>query len=477
MKEKIDATLKKLAAGTQNGKNLPIQPAESKNTSYDLPGDPNCPICHGVGYWRQDLPVGHPNFGKVQVCSCRTAQVSKQVYDRLYELSNLDRLKNLTFENFKPRGQVGTTRYYAESLERAHNSALQFAQKQAGWLLLEGGYGCGKTHLAAAIANFAVGIGVPTLFITVPDLLDLLRFAYGDPEESFENRFDQIRNANLLILDDFGTQNATPWAQEKLFQIINFRYINKLPLVITTNLPLDDIDERIASRLQDPELVSRVRIEAPDYRNPIGDFGGIELLSSWHLHTEQTFGSFELRREEELDADTLQGLKRALDMALEFARKPQGWLVFTGPYGCGKTHLAAAIANYQLEIGRPPLFVVVPDLMDYLRAAFGPNSTVSLDRRFEDIRNASLLILDDLGSQAPTPWVKEKLYQLLNYRYNLKLPTVLTTPKFREEMDPRILSRLEDARLCTIISITAPSYRGVVSADKKPSRKRTSKRN
>ena len=74
----------------------------------------------------------------------------------------------------------------------AYNQARQFAQTLKGWLLLQGGFGCGKTHLAAAIANFTVGMGVPTLFLTVPDLLDTLRFAYDDPEATFEQRFDEI---------------------------------------------------------------------------------------------------------------------------------------------------------------------------------------------------------------------------------------------------------------------------------------------
>ena len=65
-------------------------------------------------------------------------------------------------------------------------------------------------------------------------------------------------------MDDFGTHNATPWAQEKLFQILNYRYINKLPLVVTTNLPLGQIEERIRSRLEDPDLVTQARILAAD---------------------------------------------------------------------------------------------------------------------------------------------------------------------------------------------------------------------
>jgi DNA replication protein DnaC len=134
----------------------------------------------------------------------------------------------------------------------AFNQSHHYAQNLNGWLLLQGGYGCGKTHLAAGIANFAVEMGVPTLFLTVPDLLDMLRFSYDSEDTTFEERFDEIRNATLLVLDDFGTQNATPWAQEKLFQIVNYRYINKLPLVDTNWLWM--IEPRIRCVFADPNL-------------------------------------------------------------------------------------------------------------------------------------------------------------------------------------------------------------------------------
>ncbi len=423
-------------------------------------GKPGCEFCGGLGYVREEHPVGHPDFGKLKVCVCRQAEVSSRDHNKLFAYSQLNELKGLTFENFEPQGRIGLGEHQANSIEYAYNQSKQFAQSHNGWLLLRGKYGCGKTHLAAAIANLAVDHGIKTLFITVPDLLDSLRFSYNSASEtSFEERFEEIRSCPLLVLDDFGTQNATAWAQEKLFQIINYRYINKLPMVVTTNLDLDQIEGRIRSRLEDPDLVTKVHIQAPDYRRPM-DALGYHELSTLPLHGDQTFEAFRLRRSEGLESDQVQNLEKVLSAARTFAENPNGWLVFTGTYGSGKTHLAAAIANYQLALGKPPLFIVVPDLLDHLRAAFNPDSGTTLDRRFEEIRTAPLLVLDDLGTQNMTPWVREKLYQLFNYRYTGQLPTVITTSDKLVDMDPRIRSRLLDTRLCRIYAIKAPPFTG-----------------
>jgi DNA replication protein DnaC len=138
------------------------------------------------------------------------------------------------------------------------------------------------------------------------------------------------------------------------------------------------------------------------------------------------------------------------------------WLVFTGVYGCGKTHLAAAIANYLEHHRRPVLFIVVPDLLDHLRAAFDPQSSVKYDKRFEEIRTAPFLVLDDLGTESATPWAREKLYQIINYRYVARLPTVITTAWTIEDLekrDPKVASRILDSTRCTRFAIFAPSYR------------------
>ncbi len=180
-----------------------------------------------------------------------------------------------------------------------------------------------------------------------------------------------------------------------------------------------------------------------------------------------TFANFDLRKEEELAQEEQQTLEKAFKACRDFAENPRGWLLLIGSYASGKTHLAAAIANYRSDSDAPPLFVSVPDLMDHLRATFNPNSTVSLDRRFEEVRTAPLLILDDLDTQTSSSWAKEKLYQLFNFRYNAELPTVITTITKLEEMDPRLRSRILDARLCTIYAITVKPYTSRTLKEKK----------
>jgi DNA replication protein DnaC len=401
--------------------------------------------------------VGHPHFGRLVPCRCTQTQLEERRQSDLRAVSNLDSLARHTFDSFKPDLDLSSEQ--RTSLRLAYETARAFAEKPQGWLMLLGEFGCGKTHLAAAIANEQLGRGQPALFVVVPDLLDHLRATYSPHNPiTYDVRFDQVRNAPLLILDDLGTQHSTEWAQEKLFQIFNYRYNARLPTVITSNIDLDAIDIRVRSRLMDPELVDICLILAPDFRSG-GAHQTTSELSSLDLHEDQTFDSFSLR-ERELSPEQAASLQQAFLFSRNFAKNPEDWLLLTGGYGCGKTHLAAAIANERAAQGKPALFVVVPDLLDHLRATYAPNSSIPYDERLGEIRNASLLILDDLGTQSATPWAQEKLYQIFNHRYNARLPTVITATDDINAIEERLKSRLLDRARCTNLFVDAPSYRG-----------------
>jgi len=417
-----------------------------------------CPICGDIGYYVPDLPLGHPDFGKAVSCRCREQERLARRLHMLKRVGTLDMLDRLTFDTFIPE-PTHLSPEKAHNLRRAYETCVRYAQDPDGWLLLTGTYGCGKTHLAAAIANARLALNEPVLFMVVPDLLDHLRSAFNPQSEMrYDDLFEQLRTTPLLILDDLGAQSSTPWAQEKLFQLLNHRYNAHLATVITTNQRLEDLEPRLRSRFLDVSLVNHFAIVASDFRS--GGNPAQSDLSSLVLHREQTFDSFELRRNN-LAGEEQINLQRVLEACTAYADNPQGWLVLSGVNGCGKTHLAAAIANHQLANGHyDVMLIVVPDLLDHLRAAFSPTASTSYDRRFDEIKKSPLLVLDDLGTESATPWAREKLFQLLNYRYSALLATVITTSAEPQRMEPWLRTRLFDVSRCQFWEILAPEYRG-----------------
>ena len=414
-----------------------------------------CPLCGGTGFVRLDVPLGHPDFGRALPCRCREQERLNRKVQSLQGMSSLNALQALTFESFIAEpSHLNAEKAY--NLRRAYETSLQFAHDPDGWLVFVVTYGCGKTHLAAAIANARLALGEPALFMVVPDLLDHLRATYSPYSDvRYDTLFEQLRSAPLLILDDLGTQSSTPWAQEKLFQLLNHRYNMRLPTIITTNQSLDDMEPRLRSRLQDLNTVKVIPILAPDFRS--GHNITHSKLSTLHLHREQTFASFDEQRRE-LPADERVNLREVFAYCQAFARQPTGWLVLSGRSGSGKTHLAAAVANARADQSEP-MFIVVPDLLDHLRAAFSPQSGVSYDRLFDAVKNAALLILDDLGIESATPWAKEKLYQLLNHRYNARLSTVITTTATPDELEPWLRTRMFDTERCRFCALIASPFR------------------
>ena len=123
-------------------------------------------------------------------------------------------------------------------------------------LFMAGGYGTGKTHLAAAIANQLISEGTACICMTMIDLLDRIRETYkaagSDVDEAYI--LSQYEEVPLLIIDDIGSEQPTEWGVSKIFAIINARYEGYMPTIITTNY-------------SGPELVQRMTPESGDSRN------------------------------------------------------------------------------------------------------------------------------------------------------------------------------------------------------------------
>jgi DNA replication protein DnaC len=110
--------------------------------------------------------------------------------------------------------------------------------------------------------------------------------------------------------------------------------------------------------------------------------------------------------------------------------------------------------------GESALYVVVPDFLEYLRAGYDSEKvSESASRRMEDVRGCPLLLLDDLGVEKRSAWSDEKLYQVINYRYNEGLPTVVASNVTLDELEPRIASRLRDVSLSRLVLLAGADQR------------------
>lgn len=393
-------------------------------------------------------------FGKAEPCDCVLSEATDTRRTRLERIGNLAALRRFTFETLTAPSPEGFPPAFAASVEAARG----FAHEPTGWLVLTGPSGSGKTHLAAAIANQRVDAGQPALFVSVPDLLDHLRasFTPEDDEPGFDRLFEQVRTSPLLILDDVDSLSTTPWSKEKLFQLLNARYNERLPTVFTTSTDPRRLDDRLAMRLTDPALATVCELHG------VGR-GGYEQVGGMSRErlAEMTFANFDLRVPG-LQPDERMSLDSAFRAAQLFAEQPEGWLLLQGTNGCGKTHLATAVANKVLFAGGEVFFAVVPDLLDHLRRSYAPGRDLPYDDLFDRAREASLLVLDDFGAQAASPWAQEKLFQVVNYRTVAGLPTVVTTdqtPADLQAAHPRIWARIADPRTATPVVILAPHYR------------------
>jgi DNA replication protein DnaC len=225
---------------------------------------PSPETCDGY-YLVADLPPDHPQAGKLLPCACTRARQSAAIRAKLPP-----KIRAMTFDTFR--------------VEKNNRAAFDLASQLANdpwgqeryWLVLLGPNQCGKTHLAAAVVNALLARGEPASFESVPELLDDLRDEYSD--SGFSRRFERVKAAPVLALDDLGLESGgmgteaqfsvpyeLTWAQDNLYQIFEHRLVWEMSTIITTNVPLDNLPARIASRLQNRQS-SRVAVIQGDSR-------------------------------------------------------------------------------------------------------------------------------------------------------------------------------------------------------------------
>lgn len=427
--------------------------------------EPECDICNDM-LWVPTASGNASSLAKLTPCNCQSK--AQDASERLRAYSELGQLERMTFDSLHPDGRKG--RVEPEQFRAAVESAKEYANQPDGWLAIQGPAGSGKTHLAVAIANEAIARGEPVKYVSALSIADLISTRpYSDSDaDSGGDSFNVLLDAPLLVIDDLWAHQSPAWIETKIDHLLTHRFNTRLHTVIVLANSTDNLPERIALRLDDPDLTKLVKLQAPGTSDVDEN-----LRIPATMLKRMTFESFKPNGAASSNRDERASIHFAFADAKKYADNPSCWLYLHGPTGVGKTHLAVAIANGLIAKDVKVTFWNVPDLLDRLRHTYSSDNEASFYQMFDNIRNTELLILDDFGSQNMTDWALEKIYQLITHRHDRVMPTVITSPYILWEnannrhldrmIDKQqweaICSRLNDSNIVTERLMMAPDYR------------------
>lgn len=215
-----------------------------------------CKKCHTPR--QTSVELGGTLFHPYCICQCqseaRELELAKE--KQLQEQQRIARLKanglqDASLRQFTFANDTGIN----PEMQKAHSYVEHWAEMKATatGLLLWGNVGTGKSFFAGCIANALLDWGVPVLMTNFSRILNALTGMFSDDRNKY---IDSLNHYSLLIIDDLGMERSTEYALEQVFNVIDARLRSNLPLIVTTNLTLDELKhpadlahERIYSRV------------------------------------------------------------------------------------------------------------------------------------------------------------------------------------------------------------------------------------
>jgi len=216
-----------------------------------------CPLCGGRG-WVIESDGG---AGAARPCSCREQDRVR----RLVEAAGIPpRYRHCRISNFQTSSPAGEERNQLQGARRLAEHYVEGFLQEGGFrqsgLLFVGPPGVGKTHLAVGVlVELTERYRVHGRFAEFTSLIHQIQATFdpGSPESKREI-LDPLMGAELVVLDELGAQQMTPWVRDILYLIINHRYTRQLPTIFTTNYLLDETAKKKAAK---PAFPSRASLD------------------------------------------------------------------------------------------------------------------------------------------------------------------------------------------------------------------------
>ena len=231
-----------------------IHPEELRSDEYIVnDGLIYCSKCHTPRQKR--IEVSGKTIEPRCMCACQTEDYDRREQERKHreflDIVAKNRSIGLPDSSLRKHTFENDLGYNPKQMRMAKRYVLHWEElrKNATGLLLWGDVGTGKSFIAGCIANALLDKGVPVIMTNFARLLNKLTDMYAGDRNAY---IDSFKRYPLMIIDDLGVERNSEFAREQVFSVIDSRYRSELPMIVTTNLTLEE--------LQHPEDLSRSRI-------------------------------------------------------------------------------------------------------------------------------------------------------------------------------------------------------------------------
>ena len=231
--------------------------------------EPDCPHCHGSGYVRENVPVGHPKFGKIERCP----NAKRRDLTNAVASGELDPRAGVTARDMQELSWNSIQKF-----NQAYGVGLKIKDAYmagAGLFLLYGRYGQGKSLILKVAAVSALADGRSAAYANMSAVLDDIRLAYDTNDQAMSELVRRMKwwiDLDVLCIDELDKTSETPWAKERLFRLLDERYARAVRAealtVIAANYErLDELTGYLRSRMEDAIFGDNlIFMDGPDAR-------------------------------------------------------------------------------------------------------------------------------------------------------------------------------------------------------------------